>query len=48
MESKNYGIYIAPEVVDVECKLDGVILSGSGEVPPGGSEGGEDGGEIGE
>lgn len=42
MESKNYGIYIPPEVVDVEFELSGTALSNS-NLKPGESEGGEEG-----
>lgn len=48
MESKNFEVYTAPEVVDVEFEINGVILqpSPSGDVLPGGSEGGEIGDDL--
>lgn len=44
MKSKKLELYIAPEVMDVECELDGMILAGS--LKPGESEGGEEGDDL--
>lgn len=46
MESKNFEVYTAPEALKVEFELNGVVLSDS--LKPGESEGGIEGGEIGE
>lgn len=39
MESKNFEVYVAPEVVDVEFEINGVILQPSPGTIEGGSEG---------
>ena len=45
MESKNFEVYTAPEVVDVEFEINGAILQPS---PGGGEPGGSEDGGIGD
>ena len=45
MESKNLEMYIAPEALNVEFELGGVVLTDS-NLKPGESEGGEEGDDL--